>query len=324
MTLTGHHPHPSAPPVDGAAPRHARRRMAPALYALHVVARFFIATALLMYSGAKVFGTQLAYSTITADTPISSLTGFELMWQFYGWSRPFVALIVAAQVSAAVLVVVPRTTRLGYLLTIALMGNIVAMDVFYGVSGGLEAALAVLGAALVLLLIDARPLLRFLFAAPMVPTAVKPRAAVRLGRLRWVALPVLAAGAVALPYALVQQPGSGRTELHGIWEAADPADATTAALVRLYVDDNQACAIRDRGSLLDRPRYGECTVDEQADRLTVGIVDPEGALPDFRFAGGYALSADGARLVLRPDDGSAEIVLTRLEERERGLDALGS
>ncbi len=322
MTLTGHHPHPSAPPVEGAAPRHARRRMAPALYALHVVARFFIAAALLMYSGAKVFGTQLAYSTITADTPISSLTGFELMWQFYGWSRPFVALIVAAQVTAAVLVVVPRTTRLGYLLTIALMGNIVAMDVFYGVSGGLEAALAVLGAALVLLLVDARPLLRFLFAAPMVPAAVKPRAAVRFGWLRWVALPVLAAGAVALPYALVQQPGFGRTELHGVWEAA--ADTAPGGLVRFYVDDNQACAIRDRGSLLDRPRYGECTVDEQGDRLTVGIVDPDGALPDFRFAGGYALSADGARLVLRPDDGSAEIVLTRLEERERGLDALGS
>jgi hypothetical protein len=315
MTSTTHHgPRVAAP---GGRRRSADRRLHPALFVLQLVCRWFIAAALLFYSAGKVFGTQLAYSTIVADTPVAHLSGFELMWQFYGWSRGFVGLIAAVQVAVAVLLVVPRTTRLGYLLTIGLMGNITVMDIFYGIAGGLEAALALLGAALVLLLIDLRPLLRFLFAAPMVPADAKPRVAVRFGGARFVALPLVAAGVFGLAAALVQLPEIARPELHGIWQADGSSE-----LVRFVVDDGQLCALRDRDTLMDAPRYAECTIDPAADRLTIAASDPAGELPDFRFTGGYELADDGTRLVLRPDDGSPSTVLTRLAERERYLTEL--
>jgi len=79
-------------------------------------------------------------STIT--TPVNELTGMELMWAFYGYSAPFHYLLGVLEVTGGVLLLIPRTRVLGALLLTAMLINIIAQDIFFGVlEGALRAAI---------------------------------------------------------------------------------------------------------------------------------------------------------------------------------------
>ncbi|MEL6638454.1 MAG: hypothetical protein AAFW73_12915 [Bacteroidota bacterium] len=76
------------------------------------------------------------------DRPVAELTGMELMWAFYGYSRPFVLLLGALEISAALLLLFAQTRLLGCLFASTILVNIILQDIFYGVNvGALRAAL---------------------------------------------------------------------------------------------------------------------------------------------------------------------------------------
>jgi hypothetical protein len=66
----------------------------------------------------------------------------ELMWAFYGYSAPFHYLLGVLEVTGGVLLLIPRTRVLGALLLTAMLINIIAQDIFFGVlEGALRAAI---------------------------------------------------------------------------------------------------------------------------------------------------------------------------------------
>ncbi len=76
------------------------------------------------------------------NEPVAELTGMELMWAFYGYSRPFVLLLGVLEVSAALLILFPQTRLLGCLFASTILVNIILQDIFYGVNtGALRAAI---------------------------------------------------------------------------------------------------------------------------------------------------------------------------------------
>ena len=65
---------------------------------------------------------------------LSELKGNELMWTFYGYSKPYALIIGMFQILAAVLIIFRRTRIVGCLLATSILVNIILQDIFYHVS----------------------------------------------------------------------------------------------------------------------------------------------------------------------------------------------
>ena len=79
---------------------------------------------------------------VKIDKTISELTGMQLMWAFYGYSKPFVITLGLLEISGGVLLLLKRTRILGCLLVTSILVNVILQDIFYGVHvGALRAAI---------------------------------------------------------------------------------------------------------------------------------------------------------------------------------------
>ena len=89
--------------------------------------------AMFIYGAAKVIqfdgGSEV-------DKFVSDMTGMELMWAFYGYSKPFVLVLGAVEITGGVLILIKRTRILGCLLTSTVLVNVILQDVFYEVNTG--------------------------------------------------------------------------------------------------------------------------------------------------------------------------------------------
>ena len=292
--------------APGAAPPPRRR---PGAYFVQLLARYVIAVAMLAYAATKLVGMQLVGEPSVYDTPMSVLSGFELMWAFFGYSPTFVLGIAAAELAAAALLLFARTARPGYLLTLALIGPIAVMDVVYGVGQGTVAAFAILAAALVLAAYDARALRIFLFGTRFVPPGSVPGYARRLAWLKLLVVPVAVVGVFAT-FVTASRATAFTTELSGAWQFR-----ATEGPVRLYVDRGALCSVKLPTRVDIGPRPADCTIDEQADTLTIRTMGDASIGESFAFTGTYQVSDDGQRLSLSPDGGGASLELDRVPER---------
>lgn len=68
------------------------------------------------------------------STRLSELKGNELMWTFYGYSKPYALIIGGFQILAAALIIFRRTRIIGCLLASSILVNIILQDIFYHVS----------------------------------------------------------------------------------------------------------------------------------------------------------------------------------------------
>ena len=76
------------------------------------------------------------------DMKVSEMTGMQLMWAFYGYSKPFVLTLGALEIIGGVLMLLKRTRLIGCLFVSTILINIILQDIFYGVNiGALRAAI---------------------------------------------------------------------------------------------------------------------------------------------------------------------------------------
>ena len=102
---------------------------------LHTVARYFLASIILMYAVAKILGTQFSSSPSVWDKSVGELSGFELTWFYFGYSFWYGVFIATSQILAASLLFFRRTTRLGITLYLSIMVNILVIDFTYDIRG---------------------------------------------------------------------------------------------------------------------------------------------------------------------------------------------
>lgn len=75
-------------------------------------------------------------------TPVSELSGMELMWAFYGYSKPFALILGFLEILGGTLILWKKTRIIGCLLTSTILVNVILQDIFYHVlSGALRAAI---------------------------------------------------------------------------------------------------------------------------------------------------------------------------------------
>jgi hypothetical protein len=73
---------------------------------------------------------------------VSELSGMELMWAFYAYSKPYVLTIGFFEVLGGLLMVFRKTRLIGCFIVSAILINVILQDIFYGVLvGALKAAL---------------------------------------------------------------------------------------------------------------------------------------------------------------------------------------
>ena len=76
------------------------------------------------------------------DMKVSEMTGMQLMWAFYGYSKPFVLTLGALEIIGGILMLLKRTRLIGCLFVSTILINIILQDIFYGVNiGALRAAI---------------------------------------------------------------------------------------------------------------------------------------------------------------------------------------
>lgn len=92
--------------------------------------RYSCAFLLYMYGTSKLAHLQFHLGPAVLQRPVGSLTGYELTWFYYGYSRAYACILGSTQVFGATLLLFRRTTLLGAALMLPVMANILLINIF--------------------------------------------------------------------------------------------------------------------------------------------------------------------------------------------------
>ena len=111
-----------------------------------------VVLAMITYGAGKIVQFEDA---VDFNKVISDMTGMELMWAFYSYSKPFVYTLGAIEVIGGILILIKKTRLIGCLFTIPILLTIILQDIFFGVHlGALKAAIIYLFLILIILWIN--------------------------------------------------------------------------------------------------------------------------------------------------------------------------
>lgn len=100
---------------------------------------WIVVFAMFVYGAGKIM--QFDGATAINKT-ISELTGMELMWAFYGYSKAFALTLGFLEITGGVLILIKKTRIIGCLFISTILINIILQDIFYEVNiGALIAAI---------------------------------------------------------------------------------------------------------------------------------------------------------------------------------------
>ena len=100
---------------------------------------YIVVFAMFAYGIGKIIQFDGALET---NKSVSEMTGQQLMWAFYGYSKPFVLTLGVLEMSGGILMLIKRTRILGCFLITTILVNVILQDIFYEVNvGALRAAL---------------------------------------------------------------------------------------------------------------------------------------------------------------------------------------
>lgn len=108
-------------------------------YVLELALAITVAVSMLLYGIGKP--TQFS-NTIILQKKVADLTGMELMWAFYGYTKSYPVIIGVFEIMGGLLLVVGKTRIIGAFMLTAILLNVILQDIFYGVNeGALKAAI---------------------------------------------------------------------------------------------------------------------------------------------------------------------------------------
>ena len=92
--------------------------------------RYISAFLLFAYGSSKLAHMQFHLNQALAPQPIASLTGYQLTWYYYGYSRVYACILGLTQVSGAALLLFRKTALLGAITMLPVMINVLLIDIF--------------------------------------------------------------------------------------------------------------------------------------------------------------------------------------------------
>lgn len=211
---------------------------------LETVCRYFICLLMLVYGTVKLFRGQFYTDEYWRDMPLGQLSGFELAWAFHSHSAVYESVLGLVEVGVGLLVFFPRTTRLGILLFVPVMTNLVLINIFFAI-GALPPAIALWLAGIILLFLHFRSLKRDLWDNSLDPRGRRARL---LPQVIVIIVGCALAAVILYNNKLRFRPDP---KIRGAWKFA----AAKASLRRVYFEKGQTCVIKDEEGGLHFARY---------------------------------------------------------------------
>lgn len=119
---------------------------------------WMVVLAMYIYGGAKFIQFDGAAKI---DKSVSELTGMELMWAFYGYSKSFALTLGLLEIIGGTLILIKRTRIIGCLFTTTILVNVILQDIYFGIhSGALKAAILYQVLILIILWLNKEKLIR--------------------------------------------------------------------------------------------------------------------------------------------------------------------
>jgi uncharacterized membrane protein YphA (DoxX/SURF4 family) len=196
---------------------------------LRIYVRYALGSILLGYGMAKVIKTQFPFpSQDRLMEPFGEASPMGLLWTFMGVSTPYTVFAGAMEVLGGVLLFFRRTTTLGALVVVAVMTNVVMLNLCYDVPVK-QYSIHLLLMAAFLLVPDLRRLANVLVLnRPTAPANLAPPWTARWARISALALSVLFLGFLLftniqenLAYSSQLGPGADRPPLYGTFEVEE-------------------------------------------------------------------------------------------------------
>lgn len=185
---------------------------------LFTFCRYFLATMIISYAFSKILETQFIAQPSVYDKPIGSLTGFQLTWYYYGYSYWYGLVIAAAQIISSILLFFRKTTRIGIIIFLAFMINILLVDFAYDIQGAKEMAVIMTIMGLFILFSDYKTLLKyFIDEAPLYQDSDRPLWMNKISKLKFIYIPIVFIGFFILINTLKNK-YMGKNDFYGTWE----------------------------------------------------------------------------------------------------------
>lgn len=236
------------------------------VYVFRLISKFFIAFQLFSYASAKILKTQFNIGVSDLDENISTFNGFELTWFYYGYSRIYGLIIASVQIAAALLLLFRKTERVGVVLFLSFMVNILLVDIFYKIDGavGMAGLLTILG--IFLLLSDWKGFTSYFFIKDS-PIELNPSTLQnRFKKYYWIKfiiIPIMAITAYTTIYSL-REKYMVKSDLYGFWRNA--SGHRSYKIHKIFIDYNNRLKVKD----FDRNvYYGSFAID--TDHHTINL-----------------------------------------------------
>jgi len=125
--------------------------------------RWYLALAFFIYGGAKIYPGQFSTGDFTFDSTKDS--AMQLAWHFFGYSDTYNLFIAFGEITAALLLLIPRTATLGNIIYLPITVNITILDYCFQIPALFISALLTC-MSISLLLLEFQKLKRVFFDSP--------------------------------------------------------------------------------------------------------------------------------------------------------------
>lgn len=221
------------------------------------------------YAFAKILKSQFNLGlSSTIDESLNSLNGVMLTWYYYGFSRTYGLIIAFTQMASALLLLFRKTERLGVVLFLSFMVNILLVNYFYEINGAKSMSIRLTIMGVFLLLSDWKAFRYYFFKSNLkellIPEII-PSKAKNIYWIKFLIIPVI----IFFSYkyiADIKKVFLVKNELFGVWEVS-PRNSKTK-IDKLYIDYDNEIKIRDT---LDNKYYGDMELDIENRKLSFKV-----------------------------------------------------
>ncbi|MGV0754154.1 hypothetical protein [Empedobacter brevis] len=186
-------------------------------YFTYTFCRYFLATMIISYAFAKIFETQFISQPSVYDKPIGNLSGFELTWFYYGYSYWYGLIIASTQIISSLLLFFRQTTRIGIIIFLTFMINILLMDFAYDIDGAKGMAVVLTIMALFVFFSDYNELIKYFIKTPPLFEKERTIKINKISKLKFIYIPLVFIGLFVLITTLKDKFLS-QNQFFGAWE----------------------------------------------------------------------------------------------------------
>lgn len=218
------------------------------------------------YAFAKILKSQFDLGlSSTIDESLNSLNGFMLTWYYYGFSRTYGLVIAFTQIVSALLLLFRKTERIGVVLFLSFMVNILFVNYFYEIDGAKSMSIRLTIMGVFLLLSDWKSFRNYFLKSnsteQLIPEII-PKKVRNFYWLKFLIIPLI----IFYSYkyiADIKKDFLVKNELFGVWEIS-PRNSS-AKIDKLYIDYDNEIKVRDT---LDNKYYGDIELDMDKKKLS--------------------------------------------------------